>query len=119
VKYALEWGMLSFEETESERPDFHTTEEPLNLVGKPFKYIAPNTKKYLLARSFAFVLLLCATVICTTSFIYYLKYLMDVEPWVHPYSGMIASMLNAFQIQAFTYLFGFMAKGLTDWENHR
>ncbi len=115
---ALEWGMLGYEAEEPVRAEF-TDYEKISLTGEETLYFNQNKKRDLISMSFFIIILMCFAVVGTTACIYLIRYaLSKSNQSANESAPIVASILNAIQIQIYGYLYSNVAEFLTDRENH-
>jgi hypothetical protein len=120
---AMRWGMIGFEEEEEDRPQFEGTTRRSPVTGHPYTYFAPEERFRRVARSGVTIAGLIVVVICVVTCIFMLRIVMSSTRALQLGSvqlgGIIASVLNALQIQIFNSLYGDYARTLNDYENYR
>jgi len=121
AEIAVLWGTTEYEETESDRPAFRGKHTTSPVDGSDMLFY-PRYKAYAgLAYTYGIVGTLIMGVIAVVVGIFTLRYYMlaanvSTLTEVAPY---VASTLNALSIQLLNYLYGKVARHLTDIENHR
>jgi len=110
---ALSWGMIGFEESEQNRPEYDDIVEdypltPSPITGEMEQIVNPLSIDFALAISFTVVSVFIAIVIGTVTGILLLRYESN--------QGTAASFLNAIQIQIFDFIYSDLAVWLTDRE---
>jgi len=114
------WGMTGFEERESSRPEF----QPRALVPSP---ITGEIKSHFGGRggricsSLVAVLVFVVMVIATITGTIFLKVFLEKSPaqWQERHAQWLATGINAVVIQIFNYVYGYVARWMTEYENHR
>lgn len=120
VSYALQWGTLNFEEIEQDRPDFRGEDGYKSVIdGTDVKYYPPQKKRKIIAVSSLAVSGLILVVIGIVTSIYVIRFALVNKGVSESDSQFVASILNAIQLQITNAFFSFLARVLTDWENHR
>lgn len=119
----MKWGMVGFEEEEQMRPQFKGLKIRSPVHGRPDVYYSlfDRKKKQCVSSTvvFGFILVVLATI----ASIFALKVVMAHDPKFSiagfQIGDIVASILNAVQIQLFNDLYGDFAVRLNDYENHR
>jgi hypothetical protein len=116
---ALEWGMSEFEKKEQDRPEFQGELRKSHINGEEFVYFPDDklAKLQFFSRSVmtTFILLVVGVVAA----IYVLRFSLQQKASTNPYSSLVASILNAVQIQVFNLIYQKIVIMLTNNENHR
>lgn len=116
---ALYHGMIGFEAAEAYRTEF-VHDDIIKLSGKEVLFFHPNKRAVLIAESFGILILLCMAVVGTTAGIYVFRLnLASENQTLNSYASIIASILNAVQVQFYGLIYGYLQNQLTDRENHR
>jgi len=120
---AQQWGMTGFEEEEQTRPDFEGEDIKSPITGKLEKYFNPKKAFEKIMYSIVCVGSLSFLVLGVVVGIYWFKY-WSTSPeqdngFLKTNGAMIASLMNAMQIQILNQIFQGVAEYLTDNENHR
>jgi len=115
---ALEWGMLGFEDTEIDRPEFEGKVLPSYINGEQEKYFPPRQRQNKMAESFTLIGTLALVVLGAVIFIYVIRELL-YRTAVGDYSQLVASVMNSIQITVFNIIYSQLADYLTEKENHR
>jgi hypothetical protein len=116
---ALEGGMLGFELEESYRAEFEE-EEILNLTGKQVLYFSMKKRNDLITQSFCILILICFAVVGTTACVYEIRnQIAGSSKAGNESASIVASILNAIQIQIYSMIYSKLADFLTDRENHK
>eukprot|EP00604_Paraphysomonas_vestita_P002458 CAMPEP_0174818240 /NCGR_PEP_ID=MMETSP1107-20130205/886_1 /TAXON_ID=36770 /ORGANISM="Paraphysomonas vestita, Strain GFlagA" /LENGTH=612 /DNA_ID=CAMNT_0016029841 /DNA_START=325 /DNA_END=2163 /DNA_ORIENTATION=+ len=115
---ALQWGMLGFEDTQIDRPEFFGEELPSYIDGALTTYYPPKKRQTLMAQSFALIGSLAAIVLGAVISIYVIRSAL-YETVVGDYSQIVASVMNSIQITIFNIIYSQLADHLTEKENHR
>lgn len=116
---ALEWGTLGFEAVENVRAEF-TDYERVDLTGQQVLYFSPDKKRWRVSISFMIIIILCVVVVGTVALIYIIRgALARSNSTGSQSSAVVASVLNAIQIQVYGLIYSFMAERLNDRENHK
>lgn len=121
--HAMKWGMVGFEDEEGTRPQFNGVDAYNPVNGKTYLYFSgwEAFRRILVTSTFVGSLILVVIGVIATIF------LMRIELSKLPsmtingiaLAGIIASVVNALQIQVFNALYGSFAIWCTDFENHR
>jgi len=123
VTLRLEWGMVGFEEEEKDRPEFNGERIKSFVDGKDLLYFPPDEKAKLVAQSVGVVSGMIAVVMVAVGAIFFFRFWMvndkSAKSWGPDYGPIIGSVLNAVTIQLLNFIYGRIAKGLSDRENHR
>lgn len=115
----MRWGMVGFEAEERVRPQFigEKSRSPVN--GREELFFPRNEATRRIVSSQVVILGLILVVVAAVASIfvlkYYATYVWDGAAW----GSIVASVLNAVQIQVMNELYGGMAVKLNDFENHR
>lgn len=117
---ALEWGTLGFESTEQDRPDFRGKTMNSVIDGSEIKHFPSWQRDIFIVQSLLVIVILICMVVGLVVSIYVIRYtLVNDDGMSDSDSQSIASLLNALQIQVMNFVYSFLAKALTDRENHR
>lgn len=120
---AMKWGMVGFEEEEQARPEFEGVLSVSAVNGQPLLYFPRNEYYFRVSLSVTIISTLILIVIGVVASIFFLRIvltrlqaltIMDVST-----GAIIASLLNAVQIQVMNAIYGTIAIKLNDYENHR
>jgi len=112
---SLKWGMVGYEDTERDRPDFKGKMIDSYIDGKKIKYFPTVERSARITLSSIAITLSILTVIGIVASIYVLRYLVFPESTAQT----LASICNAVQIQITNVLYSFLANALTEFENYR
>jgi hypothetical protein len=115
---ALQWGMLGFEETEIDRPEFFGEETKSYIDGSLTTYYPPKKHQGKVAKSFIMIGCLALIVLGAVISIYVIREIL-YRTAVGDYSQLIASIMNSIQITIFNVIYSQLADHLTEKENHR
>jgi hypothetical protein len=115
---ALQWGMLGFEDTEIDRPEFFGEETRSYIDGSMTTYYPPKKRQNLIAQSFTIIGCLALIVLGAVISIYVIRELL-YRTAVGDYSQIVASVMNSIQITVFNIIYSQLADHLTEKENHR
>lgn len=115
---ALRWGMIGFEDTEVDRPEFFGTEQPSYINGEMTKHFPPKQRRNLMVKSFSCIVSLALIVLGAVIAIYIIRAAL-YETSVATYSSVLASVMNSVQITVFNMIYSKLADYLTEMENHR
>jgi hypothetical protein len=115
---ALRWGMLGFEDTEIDRPEFFGEETRSYIDGSMTTYYPPKKRQNLIAQSFTIIGCLALVVLGAVISIYVIRELL-YRTAVGDYSQIVASVMNSIQITIFNVIYSQLADHLTEKENHR
>lgn len=109
---ALAWGMIGFESTDIDRPEFKGERVQSHITGHYVRYFPSHKRSVRVKQSFLVIAMLMFTVLAAITVVYVLKYFQYINQTV-------ASVISAVQIQALNYVYSSLAEILTVWENHR
>jgi hypothetical protein len=114
---ALEWGMIGFESTELERPQFKG-----DLISSPvngqFELWYPAQKKALkMTKSYTIIISMIMLVVATVVGIYVIRF--SLEKTMGSDASTVASILNSIQITIFNLIYSELAVYLNNSENHK
>lgn len=117
---AMEWGMVGFEEEEQVRPEFIGEKASDPVTGKPRLYFPKDSATRRFITSQVVVIMMICVVVASVGSIFLLKYFMNYK-WTGTaeYGSIVASILNAIQIQIMNVVYSTLALALNNWENHR
>jgi anoctamin-10/anoctamin-7 len=123
---AMQWGMTGFEETEQTRPQFRGVERPSPVTGR-MELFYPRLEKYkhMTYTQTIITLFIGVVAVCIVAIFFLKAFLLEsprdkeVAIGGTALGGIIASLLNAVQIQIFNFLYGEISIKLNDIENHR
>lgn len=124
---AYEWDVDQFEATEPDRPEFYGTKHRIDPVTEENDWYYPMKKQLI---KYAFSALTLAFMVClvlasvVSVIIYRVITSVDYCPTMTPQAcvlltTVISSLLNTISILILGKLYDFLARKLTDWENHR
>lgn len=120
---AMRWGMIGFEEEEEDRPQFEGEKMRSPVTGRPVVYFPREERLWRMAHSSALISGLIIVVIGVIAAIFALRIVMSASKDMTfagvQLGGIVASILNALQIQIFNQLYGDYAVTLNDYENYR
>jgi len=121
---AVKWGMSKFEEGETLRPEYVSNklvERARSYVdGKPVFWDSPIKFLGRVSLSTAMVTMCSGIAIVICLAIFSLRIVLTTQPNLNPtLGGIIASVVNALNIQILNDLYLRMAVWFTNWENHR
>ena len=121
--YAMKWGMVGYEEEEVVRPQFEGEIKANPVDGKPYLYFDPVSANARIFVTSMVVVVLTLLVVGIIAFIFYMRILMTRDPSMAVagvnLGGVIASVMNALQIQVFNAIYGELAIICNNYENHR
>lgn len=115
---AMRWGMLKFEQTEPDRPEFHGETIESFIDGSPMMYFPKASYKRRIQFSFFIIMTMVLLVVGVVASIYVIRFALQSGPTA-PYASLVASVLNTVQITVFNMIYNNVASRLTDYENHR
>lgn len=121
---AMKWGMWGFEDSQQVRAEFTGTEIMSPVDGSSYLYFPRSKYLMRLSYSISIIIIFIAIVIGTVGSIFYIRIILTSDKsftinGTLQLGGIIASLLNAIQIQTLNYIYGSVAIQLTDYENHR
>ena len=121
-QFAVQWGQLDFEQDEVSRPTFwgHTRRSPVD--DNPNEVFFSKVKRTLREMQGFFVsaFIICLVIGCVAAILFLRKYLTDHgSSTIKPYASTITSIINAVQILIFNTIYQWLARYLTNYENHR
>ena len=112
-------GMTDYENKENIRSEFKE-DAFLYLAGHQELYYSETKRGLKVFLSFMVVFILCGCVIGTVAAIYIFKnFLYGYSKTAAEGASIVASLLSAFAIQFWSYIYGLMSESLTNFENHR
>jgi hypothetical protein len=125
ARKAMEWGMIGFEEEQRDRasygldPACEHIHSPVD--GKAIVYFPSEEKSKRIRKSVRITFLLIALVIGCVGLVFFVKYEMvhSSDPNTQAAAGIVASILNAAQIQILNALYSEYAVQLNEQENPR
>jgi anoctamin-10/anoctamin-7 len=126
---AMEWGMTEFEEEEQDRPQFEGELVPSPINGEMIKRPDPKRQLQRFTQGCFVVFTMVSMVLGVVTGIYYFRFWATQADNYNQFSwlglegkfvaGIIASALNAVQIQVMGAIYQGIAVRMTDRENHR
>lgn len=116
---ALLWGMTDFEQLEQDRPEFRGDIIKSYINGRDFTFYPAQKYRQLVAISQTVITSFVILVIGVVAAIYVFRFFLQNKDSTSPYSSLVASVLNTVQITVFNMIYQYLAKVLTDRENHR
>jgi len=123
VRFAMQWGMRGFEAEARPRPEFIGEVKPDPVLGKPYLYFPRHValRRFFISSTVvvAFVCVVLTTVFGIFVYELTLRSSRDAVYQGQDQSKTVASILNVMQIQFFNAVYGYVAKVLNDYENHR
>eukprot|EP01038_Epipyxis_sp_PR26KG_P015834 gene15834-21454_t len=114
---SLEWGMSTYEKEELPRPEFKGKVVKSYINGKDIIFDPPSRRTSRQALTSSAVSTFLMLVIAVVGSIYYMRFALASK--LGSNTSIIASVLNAVQIQVFNMLYQILAVKLTNNENHR
>lgn len=114
---AMRYGMLGFEESEPDRPEFRGELIDSYIDGSPFLFFPPEESKKRRFGSRTIILSFISLVIGVLASIYVLKF--SLQNSIGSTASTVASILNTIQITLFNMIYQNMAISLTNAENLR
>lgn len=114
---ALRWGTCDFEDEEPERPDFKGELIKSFIDGSDMIYFPPAQQRNLITQSAVLIISMIMLVIGTVASIYVLRFQLYQD--IGSSASIVASALNSLQITVFNMVYGYVARKLTNRENHR
>ncbi|XP_063415358.1 anoctamin-4-like isoform X1 [Mytilus trossulus] len=124
---AYEWDVDEFEATEPDRPEFYGTkarEDPVTGEEDWYYPMREQLKKFLLS-GLTLIFMLCVVLASVLGVIVYRVFAsVDYCPNISPQAcvmvtTVVSSLLNTISILILSKLYDWLARKLTDWENHR
>ncbi|CAM9259913.1 unnamed protein product, partial [Ectocarpus fasciculatus] len=115
---ALHWGTVGFELKEVDRPEFRGKLKKSVINGKDTVYFPNRIRETYIAQSMAVIASMIMLVIGVVASIYNIRAEVALESGGQT-AQIVASILNAAQIQIFNFLYTIVADALTERENHR
>ena len=115
-KWAWEWGMFNVRVKENQRPEFEGELQKDPVSGK-IKLIEQSTvgrKRKTRCVSYAIIAFFIALVIAIVLSIFLYRATMKGDVW----GARFCAFLNAMQIKIMNFIYKYVARKLTDWENH-
>jgi len=125
--YVMMWGMKGFEQQEITRPQFHGKETRSPIDDEPDVFFPAAESARRKTISTVFLSLLIVFTIFLVGVVFFIKILLNQEPWVSrlllfnliPLSTIIPSILNGVQITIMSITYDAVSLRLNDYENHR
>lgn len=115
---ALWWGMTTFEETETERPEYKGEEMNSYIDGSKIIFFSPFKARARSEAAFAVIIFLSILVLGCVTAVFIIRSLL-YQTAVGSLSSFVASILNSVTITVFNFLYSHVSTQLTDFENHR
>eukprot|EP00924_Labyrinthula_sp_SR-Ha-C_P011526 snap_masked-scaffold_17-processed-gene-0.37-mRNA-1 protein AED:0.35 eAED:0.35 QI:0/-1/0/1/-1/1/1/0/1088 len=118
---SFKWGTGGYTREAVVRPEFESKFTiPDAVTGLPVKYSNQNSFKLRVATSSSIILTAVGITIAAFFGTYVFRVVMSSQEGIDPtIAVMIALVINAVAIYILQYVFKYLAKILTDWENHR
>ena len=130
---AMMWGMVGFEDTEEDRPEYEGLDIRSPINGGPDTYFPASEKNKRVAASQSIIVLCAICVLGAVLAIFLLKAVLEAPPvdlifaipgslmggQPYPIGGIFASVVNAVQIQVMNNMYSRVAHFLNALENHR
>jgi hypothetical protein len=116
-EWALKWGTLGCETTETDRADFEGTPMKSYIDGTDIMYFSTKKRKKYMRDSAAGVLVLIALVLGAVASIYIIRF--SLQPYIGANAQTVASFINSAQIQIAGFVYNSLAQWLNERENHR
>jgi anoctamin-10/anoctamin-7 len=119
---AMRWGMIGFEEEETDRPAFEGDLKPSPVTGKQVRTFSGVERAKRTAKTTCISSVLSMAIIAAACAIFVTQKIMF---YLNNQSGstniapIVAAVWYSVQIEIFTYIFSATAINLTDYENHR
>lgn len=115
------WGTAGFEDSEQDRPEFFGEDDVSPVDGSPIKYFPPLSSTFRVYQSTMMILCLIMVVLGVIGSIFYMRIILSQSSntSLAGTASIIASIVNAIQIQVLNMLYSYVAIGLNDYENHR
>lgn len=116
---AMHWGMTNFEKQEQDRPEYFGELVKSHINGEEIVYFPEKKSDRLAFFSQTIVTTFIMIVVAVVTAIYVLRFSLQQRSDTNEFSSLIASVLNAMQIQFFNLLYQKIVVKLTNNENHR
>jgi uncharacterized protein YoxC len=116
-EWAMKWGTLGYEDTETDRPDFRGQRIKSYIDGKDVVYFSSAKRNQYVMQSLLVVALLIAAVVGLVASIYVIRF--AIQPYIGTNAQTVASVANSIQILIANAVYTFLATALTNRENHR
>lgn len=122
-RWAMQWGMVGFQEDEVIRPQFIGVKKPSPVDGQPEYFFPKNKKARLVTISSSVIGILIALVIGVVASTFVLRIALsnfnELNIGGVRFGGVLSSLLNAVTIQVLNSMYQDVAIKLTNYENHR
>jgi hypothetical protein len=122
VSLAMEWGQTEFEETETDRAQFDGEFIHSLVNGKRIKYFSSTERIRRMIYSYSVIVGMIFLVIGCVTVIFYCQYLLNdkvSDDNVKTDGSSITSIGSAVQIVVLKIVYDYVARHLTNHENHR
>lgn len=117
--FALRWGMVGCETTESLRPTFMGMKTLSAINGKPTYIADPSIKSTQFVKSYGTILGCMCAVCLTLTIIFSIRHVFSQTSKVSYAATIVTSLMIAVQIQVFEMFYTDLAFRLNSLENHR
>jgi hypothetical protein len=114
---AMKWGTVGFELKEVDRPEFRGEMRRSHINGRETVYFPNKIREKYISQSVLAISSLILLVLAVVGAIYVIR--AALTPDMGSNAQIVASILNAIQIQFFNYIYNMIADALTERENHR
>ncbi|KAL3880795.1 hypothetical protein ACJMK2_033006 [Sinanodonta woodiana] len=127
ARLAYEWDVEQFEETEPDRPEFYGTKQKPDPVSQEPSWYYPFSRqlsKFMISFS-TLLLMVCLVIISVVAVIVYrviasVNYCPNVPPGECVLiTTIVSSVFNAVSVLILGKIYDWLARKLTEWENHR
>jgi len=108
----LKWGMIGFEATDKDRPEFKGELVKSYVTGRDELYFPSNKLRLKQCQSYLIVAAMMAAVFAALAGIYVLKH-------YHYLDEIGVVVMSAIEMQIFNFMYDYVAETITGWENHR
>ena len=119
VRTAMQWGMVGFEETETERPQFVGVEMKSPVSGKQMLYFSGAERFKRSIRSYAALLLSLVIAVGVLALLLFFRVLIGMTPASVAVADVITSIFVSMQIELLNGYYLNAALKLNDYENYR
>lgn len=115
-KWAWEWGMFNVRVKENQRPEFEgeLQKDPVSGKIKLIDQTTSGSRRKTKCASYVIVCFFIALVVAIVLSIFLYRATLHGDVW----GARFCAFLNAVQIKIMNFIYKYVAKKLTDWENH-